>query len=485
MSDLATTDAETLGSLFRARSASPVEALEAVLARLDLCEGDINAFAHVDRDRAMAAARASEARYLRGEARGPLDGVPVSIKDMLLTIGMPTRKGSRTTDPDAPQDTDAPSVARLRAAGAILYGKTTTTEFGGSPYSRSPLTGDTRSPWNLGYGCAGSSMGAAAQLGAGIGTLALGNDAAGSIRMPASFGGCFGIKPTFGLVANWPPSSAGILGHTGPMGWGVRETARMLCVIAGPDARDPYALPRLEDVLNADPDDGVAGLKVAYSPTLGLREPEPEVRAATDAAAATFEALGATVTEADPDLTGLFEAYDCLRIVNRASAYKASGAAAQRDTMDELVARVLDQASAYRTEDYVRALAARERLAAGMRAFHERFDILITPTMATPPLPIGAGPGPGDEHWYQIDGKVWSPYTFAFNMTHQPAASIPCGLTRGADGTAAGLPIGLQIVGPIYRDDLVLRAARAFEASRVWQRPSFPFKGAPVDGAGP
>ncbi|MEM8662510.1 MAG: amidase family protein, partial [Pseudomonadota bacterium] len=247
MSDLATTDALTLGRLFAERHASPVEALEAVLARLDICEGAINAFVHVDRDGATEAAKASEERHRRGEASGPLDGVPVSVKDMLFTRGMPTRKGSRTTDPDAPQDTDAPSVARLRAGGAVLFGKTTTTEFGGSPYSRSPLTGDTRSPWHLGYGCAGSSMGAAAQLAAGIGTLALGNDAAGSIRMPASFGGCFGIKPTFGLVANWPPSSAGILGHTGPMGWGVRETALMLSVIAGPDPRDPYALPRLED----------------------------------------------------------------------------------------------------------------------------------------------------------------------------------------------------------------------------------------------
>ncbi|MEM8665803.1 MAG: amidase family protein, partial [Pseudomonadota bacterium] len=339
------------------------------------------------------------------------------------------------------------------------------------------LTGDTRSPWHLGYGCAGSSMGAAAQLAAGIGTLALGNDAAGSIRMPASFGGCFGIKPTFGLVANWPPSSAGILGHTGPMGWGVRETALMLSVIAGPDPRDPYALPRLEDVLNADPDRGVAGLRIAYSPTLSVRAPEPEVRAATDRAAAQVGALGAIVTEASPDLDGLFDAYDCLRIVNRAAAYKASGAASQRETMDELVARVLDQAAAYNTDDYVAALGAREKLAAQMRAFHERFDLLITPTMATPPLPIGAGPGPGDAHWYQIDGKVWSPYTFAFNMTHQPAASIPCGLTSGDSRVPKGLPLGLQIVGPMYRDDLVLRAARAFETTRDWQLPQYPFPG--------
>lgn len=485
MSDLATTSAADLASAYRTGALSPVEVLRAVLNRLEKVEPSINAFAHVDREGAFTAARASEVRFTDNSPLGPLDGVPVSVKDMLLTIGMPTRKGSLTTSSTAPQDVDAPSVARVRAQGAVLYGKTTTTEFGGSPYSSSPLTGDTRSPWNLGFGCSGSSMGAAAHLAAGVGTLALANDAAGSIRMPASFGGCFGIKPSFGIVANWPPSAAGILGHTGPMGWCVEEVGQLLSAMAGPDPRDPYSLPRLEHIFATSPEDGLAGLRVAYSPDLGFRAPEPDVRAATDAAAQTFEGLGAHVEEVSPDLSGLFEAYDCLRICNRAATYRANGAVADRAKMDELVARVLDQATAYSNDDYIAALAMRETLSARMRSFHQNYDLLLTPTMAVTPLAIGAGPGPDDAHWYQIDGQIWSPYTFAFNMTQQPAASIPCGLTDGRGPAPAGLPIGLQIVAAPFRDDLVLRASRAFEASRPWSRPTFPFPAAaPKSGVG-
>lgn len=476
MSGLATMPAPALRAAFAAGEVSPVDVLEAVLKRLDLVEPAINAFAHVDRQGARDAARASEARWRSGNPLGPLDGVPVSVKDMLLTKGMPTRKGSRTTDPDAPQDVDAPAVARLRVGGAVLFGKTTTTEFGGSPYSSSPLTGVTRSPWHLGHGVSGSSMGTAAQLAAGVGTLGLANDAAGSIRMPASFGGCFGIKPTFGLVATWPASAAGILGHTGPMGWGVEETATLLAVIAGADPHDPYSLPD-GAVSLADAEDGVHGRRIAYSPGLGVRLPDPDVREATDAAARAFSDLGAVVEEVDPDLSGLFEAYDCLRICNRAAAYRNAGAADRRADMDEIVARVIEQAAAYSVEDYVAALAAREALAARMRAFHETYDLLLTPTMATLPLPIGSGPGPNDAHWYQINGDIWSPYTFVFNMTQQPAASVPCGLAARAGSPEAALPIGLQVVASNYQDALVLKAARAYEAVRDWSRPRFPFPG--------
>jgi aspartyl-tRNA(Asn)/glutamyl-tRNA(Gln) amidotransferase subunit A len=295
--------------------------------------------------------------------------------------------------------------------------------------------------------------------------------------MPASFGGSVGIKPSFGLVATWPPSAAGILGHTGPMGWSVAEVAEMLWVIAGPDPRDPWSLPAGAVRLDLGEGD-LKGLRVAYSPTLGIRAPEPEVRALTDAAAKRFEALGAAVTEADPDLSGLFEAYDCLRICNRAAAYRASGAASRRGEMDEIVARVIEQACTYTVDDYVAALTLRESLATRMRRFHETYDILLTPTMATLPLPIVAGPGPRDAHWYEIGGEVWSPYTFAFNMTQQPAASVPCGLAARPRAPWTRLPVGLQIVGAPHADALVLKAARAYEATRDWARPAFPFPGA-------
>ncbi|MEM8590880.1 MAG: amidase family protein [Pseudomonadota bacterium] len=320
-------------------------------------------------------------------------------------------------------------------------------------------------------------MGSAAHIAAAVGTLSVGNDAAGSVRMPASFGGVFGIKPTFGMVASYPPSSAGILGHTGPMGWGVAETALLLSVIAGPDPRDPFSLPRQPAVTSPDLEAGVSGMRIAYSPSLGIREPHRQVRASTDAAAKAFESLGANVEAVDPDFSGLIEAYDCIRIVNRAAAYHRSGAGARRSEMDELVARVIDQAAAYSTADYVAALAERDRLTVLMREFHETYDVLLTPTMAVLPLPIGTGPGPDDAHWYLIGGEIWSPYTFPFNMTHQPAASIPCGLTEADDTTPAGLPIGLQVVGGMHRDDLVLRACRAYETTRVWSRPACSFRG--------
>lgn len=469
---LAAMPAARLAEAFRARKISPVEALRAVLDRLEQVEPAINAFVHVDAKGAMQAATDAETRYRDGAPLSPLDGVPVSVKDMLLTRGMPTRKGSLTTDPDAPQDADAPAVARARAAGAVLFGKTTTTEFGGSPYSNSPLTGDTHSPWNLSYGCSGSSMGAAAQLAAGVGTLAIANDASGSIRMPASFGGVFGHKPSFGMVASYPPSSAGILGHTGPMGWTVEDSTLLLRVMAGPDPRDPYAMPRQDALLAQDPTQGVAGLRIAYSPGLGLVDPDPEVREATDAAALAFEAMGAHVEQVDPDFSGLFDAYNCLRICNRAASYRASGAGDKRDTMDELVARVLDQSREYDADDLIAAMRHRETLAARMMQFHTKYDLLLTPTLAVPPFPLGTGPQDGDDHWFQIGGRIWSPYTFAFNMTHQPAASIPCGLTGPDSKEAPGLPLGLQIVAAPFRDDLVLRAAHAYEASRSWTYPT-------------
>ncbi|MEM7567831.1 MAG: amidase family protein, partial [Pseudomonadota bacterium] len=357
--DLAAMSATQMAERFRAGSLDPVTVLESVLSRLEETDPVLNAFCHVDRKGAHAMAWGSAERHARGEPLGPLDGVPVSVKDMILTKGMPTRKGSLTTSPDGPWDEDAPSVARLRAGGAVLFGKTTTTEFGGSPYSTSPLTGDTVGPWNTNYGCAGSSMGAAAQLAAGVGPLALGNDAAGSIRMPASFGGCFGLKPTFGIVANYPPSAAGILGHTGPMSWTVADAALMLGVIAGPDARDAYAVPRLEGMLGADIEAGVEGLRIAYSPSLGIRPPAPEVAAATDGAAEVFAGLGATVELADPDFSDLFAAYDTIRICMRAASYRRSVPAGSEDRMDPLVARVMKQAEAYSRDDLIEALRLR------------------------------------------------------------------------------------------------------------------------------
>jgi len=451
-----------LGIGFTTGTFTPVDVLDNVLDAVDRMNPRINAFCHIDPAGAREQAEASAERWERGRPHGPLDGVPVSVKDLILTRGMPTLKGSRTTDPDQPWDQDAPSVARLRAAGAVLYAKTTTTEFGGSAFSRSPLTGATYNPWNLAYGCSGSSMGAAAHLSAGIGPLALGNDASGSIRMPASVTGTVGFKPSFGVVANYPPASAGILGHTGPLARTVADATAMLAVIAGPDPRDPHALPAMDLGLSTV-HDGVKGLRIAYSPSLGLQDPDRDVRAATDKAAERLGNLGAIVEMVDPGLPGLIDAYNTLRICNRAASYRAAGGDPAR--MDPVVARVLRQAEAFTTSDYIQAEKTRADLQARMQIFHQNWDLLLTPTLAIPPYPVETDNGPDDEHWYMLDGHFWSPYTFPFNMTHQPAASVPCGLTGSGGRADKGLPIGLQIIAAPMRDDLVLRTAMALETS--------------------
>lgn len=485
MTDLAALSATGMTAAFADGSLSPVETLEAVEARAHASQPVLNAFCRFDPEGALAAARASEARWKAGTPLGPLDGVPVSVKDMILTKGMATLKGSLTVDPAGPWDEDAPAVARLRAAGAVLFGKTTTTEFGGSPYSTSPLTGPTNNAYNPAYGNCGSSMGAAAQLAAGIGPLALANDAAGSIRMPASFGGCFGIKPSYGLVANYPPSAAGNLGHVGPMSWTVADAAAMLALIAGPDPRDPDALPPqpaadIAMLTGAAREADVRGLRIAYSRDLGLVAPEPEVAAAVDAAAAVFAELGAHVEEATPDLSGLFDAYDTLRLTHRAAGILALPPE-ERAKLDPVVARVAEMAEHYTVSDYIRACNERMRLKRVMLDFHARYDILLTPTMAVLPHRQGIAQAPGDRHWYEMNGEIWAPYTFAFNMTHQPAASIVCGLTGEDSREAPGLPIGLQIVAAPFADALVLAAAAAFEAARPPLRPVF---GAPAAAQG-
>ncbi len=299
--DIAFLPATRLLELYRAKELSPVAVMKETLARLERYEGALNAFVLYDPDSAMAAARDSEARWQRGEPQGLLDGIPVALKDTLLTTGWPRLVGSRTIDPNQAWTEDSPAVARLRDAGALFFGKTTTPEFGWKAVTDSPLSGITRNPWDLARTPGGSSGGSGAAVLAGICPLAVGTDAGGSIRIPAAFCGIFGLKPTFGRVAVYPPSAFGDVAHVGPMTRTVADAALMLDAIKGPDSRDWYSLPddgisyreRLGDV-------SLKGKRIALSPTLGYAEPAPEVRAAVERAAAVFADLGATVEPADP-----------------------------------------------------------------------------------------------------------------------------------------------------------------------------------------
>jgi len=446
---------------YRTGALSPVEATGMLLDRLDRLQPSLNAFCIVDREGALAAARRSEARWQKGEPAGPLDGVPVTIKDLMLMRGFPTLRGSHLVDRDQDWPEDTPAVARLREAGAVILGKTTTPEFGWKALGDSPLTGITRNPWDLSRTSGGSSAGAAAAAAAGVAPLHLGSDGAGSIRTPSAFCGIFGLKPSFGRVAAYPPSPLGLLSHHGPIARNVADAALMLGVLCRPDHRDPYALPAEVRDWRDGIEDGVKGWRIAFSPDLGYADVDGEVADAVAAAARQFEALGAVVDEVGQIFESPREALFTLWAAGLAALLR--GFADERKPLaDPGLVATAAAGEKIGAADWVEADLVRNALGRRMMEFHQRYDLLLTPTMPVPALPAGQDLNdPGRErHW--ID---WSPFSYPFNMTRQPAASIPCALT------AAGLPIGLQIVGPLYGDDRVLRAARAFEATQPKRRP--------------
>ncbi|HUN53484.1 MAG TPA: amidase [Candidatus Sulfotelmatobacter sp.] len=454
--ELAFTSATTLLHLYRAKQLSPVEATQAILDRIERLNPRLNAYCLVDAEQALQSARASEQRWQRGEPAGPLDGVPTSIKDIVLTKGWPTLRGSRTVDPKGPWTDDAPATARLREAGAVLLGKTTTPEFGWKGVTDSPLTGITRNPWNLERTPGGSSGGASAQVAAGLGQLAVGTDGGGSIRIPAAFAGIFGLKPSFGRVPAWPLSPFGTVAHLGPMARTVADAALMLNALAQPDARDWHALPYQATDWTAGLDGGIKGLKVAYSPTLGYAKVDAEVAALAAEAAAAFAGLGAEVEEVERIFDDPTETFWLHWLVG---AYNGLGAlpAEQRALLEAGLRESVEAGERVTLKQFLAAGNARGRLGQSMRLFHDRYDLLLTPALAVPAFAVGRlkpETMPGPASWPE-----WTPFTYPFNLSQQPAASVPCGFTRD------GLPAGLQIVGPMHRDDLVLRAARAYEAA--------------------
>ena len=451
--DIAFLPATELLSRYRARSLSPVEVIETTLRRLETYEGALNAFVLYDPESALAAARASEGRWQKGEPRGLLDGVPVAIKDTQLTRGWPRLVGSKTIDPNQAWNEDAPATARLRAENAVLFGKTTTPEFGWKPTTDSPLSGVTRNPWNLERTPGGSSGGSAAALAAGVCPLAIGTDAGGSIRIPASFSGVFGLKPTFGKVALYPPSAFGDVSHVGPMSRTVEDAALMLDAIKGPDARDWYSLP--DDGIKYRErvrDGSMRGKRVALSPTLGYAEPAPAIRAAVEAAAQVFADLGATVEDADPFVQSPLPVFQTLALAGFWALIRAMPAE-KIALMDPGLVETCRAGERVTQEELVGALAQRALLGARMRQFFDRYDILLSPTM---PITAAYAEKRDDGQPDPTNYRDWLTYTWAFNLTRNPSASISCGM-------AGGLPIGLMVTGQLHDDLGVMQACRAYE----------------------
>jgi len=457
MSELWSLTAAQLLEGYRRHEFSPVEVTRAVMARIEGLNPKLNAFCFLS-NTVLEEAKASESRWMSGQPQGLLDGVPVSIKDLLLTEGWPTLRGSKAVDPKGPWNDDAPAVARLREHGALLLGKTTTPEFGWKGVTDSALTGITRNPWDTTKTPGGSSGGAAAAVAAGMGPLAVGTDGGGSIRIPCSFTGLFGLKPTFGRVPAWPLSPFGTVAHVGPMTRSVADAALMMNVLAQPDARDWHALPHEPRDWRTGLDGGVAGLRIAYSPDLGYAKVDAEVREIVKASVQVFIDLGAKVAEKNPGFenpSGIFRTQWF-----SGAAFLLKGIK-ERKLVDPGLQEIAAEGEKIAAHELLDKDLKRGALGAHMALFHRDYDLLVTPTLAVPAFEAGREFPPGGSRWTD-----WTPFTYPFNLTQQPAASIACGLTR------AGLPVGLHIVGPKYADALVLRAARAFESARPMKLPS-------------
>jgi aspartyl-tRNA(Asn)/glutamyl-tRNA(Gln) amidotransferase subunit A len=458
--DLCYMPAADLVDAYRAGRLSPVEVTQAVLKRIAAVNPKLNAYNLVDEAAALRDAQASEARWRSSKPLSPIDGVPASIKDIILTKGWPTLRGSRTVDPHQPWAEDAPVTARLREAGCVLIGKTTSPEMGWKGVTDSPLTGITRNPWNPDTTPGGSSGGASAQVAAGLGALAVGTDGGGSIRIPAGFTGIVGLKPNFGRVPAAPLSPFGTVAHLGPMTRTVRDAALMLREMVKPDARDWFALPYRDFDYTANLQQGVKGLKIAYSPTLGFARVDPEIAAAVDAAARQFAALGAIVEQVDP---GFSDPVEMFHVHWFLGAYNATMALPKEKfaLLDPGLIRTAEAGAAITTKQYLEAQNARGRLGVQMKQFHERYDLLLTPSLAVLPFTAGrlAPENMGDAYW-----TAWTPFTYPFNLTQQPGLSIPCGFSK------SGLPISLQLVGPMFREDLLLQAGAAYETATDWHK---------------
>jgi len=476
--DLAFTSAAELAQLIAGRKVSPVETVDAVLDGIERAQPALNAFITVCAEEARAAAKEAEAAVMRGEKLGPLHGVPFAVKDLVNTKGVRTTFGSFALADNVPA-ADSPAVARLKTAGAILVGKTTTPEFGHKCFTEAPLFGRTANPWDLSRTCGGSSGGAAAAVAAGLAPIGIGTDGGGSSRIPAACCGVVGFKQTLGLVPHdLTPDGFGNQSHITPMTRTVMDTALMLEAMAGPHACDPHSLglPTPDFVGAARPEGDLKGLRIAWRPLLGNTMLSREVREACERALTAFAELGATVEPAGLSPEDDFASTEPIWLILTQSFWNARFrryVAQFGNRMSETLLRQMDTGAGHSAVALQEAMFERTRVFREIQGWFERCDIVATPTLSRTALAI-------DHDFFapiEIDGetadtvrKAWYPYTLPFNLSGNPAVTLPCGY--GADG----LPIGLQLIGPHLSDARLLRAAALFETARPWaaERPTVP-----------
>ncbi|HZD26444.1 MAG TPA: amidase family protein [Alphaproteobacteria bacterium] len=469
--DLCFLPAATLAGLIRRGELSPVELTEAVLARIETQQPRLNAFITVCAERALNDARAAETAVGRGDPLPPLHGVPMSVKDLLNTDGVATTFGSRLLAANVPEH-DCLTVVRLKAAGAILVGKTTTPEFGHKPMTEGPLFGRTANPWDVTRTSGGSSGGAGAAVAAGLAPLAVGTDGGGSIRIPAACCGVVGLKPTLGVIPHDQAADGfGNLIYIGPMTRTVLDAALMLDAMAGPDACDPYAVhPRpVSYAASATTEGSLEGKRVAWRPFLGNDIIDPAVLQLAEAGAAALEELGASVERVEDDFENAEAHWLVITHSIWASRFRALAARGHAQ-MDPTLLAQMERGLAYSAVELQDALRWRTALFRRVQEWFDSYDLVATPTLARTAVPIGQDALGEVEIAGRMAGSLrgaWYPYTHPFNMTGHPAITLPCGLAPD------GLPVGLQLIGRWHDEPGLLHAAALFEGLRPWaeQRP--------------
>jgi aspartyl-tRNA(Asn)/glutamyl-tRNA(Gln) amidotransferase subunit A len=466
MTDFAFASAAELAALVARRDVSAVEIVDAALARIARTQPLLNAFITVCADEARDAARAAEAAVMRGDALGPLHGVPFAVKDLVNTAGVRTTFGSVALADNVPA-ADSPAVTRLKSAGAILVGKTTTPEFGHKCFTEAPLFGRTANPWDVSRTCGGSSGGAAAAVAAGLGPIGIGTDGGGSSRIPAACCGVVGFKQTLGLVPHdLTPDGFGNQSHITPMTRTVMDTAVMLQAMAGPHPCDPHALGLAvpDFVAAARPQSDLAGVRIGWRPYLGNTRLAGEVREACEAALGALAALGAIVEPVEDD----FASTEPIWLVLTQSFWNArfrQYVSRFGERMSETLLRQMDNGAGHSAVALQEAMFARTRIFREIQAWFDKYDLVATPTLSRTALAI-------DHDFFapiDIDGEptdtvrnAWYPYTLPFNLSGNPAVTLPCGWSKD------DLPIGLQLIGPHLGDAAVLHAAALFEAACPW-----------------
>ncbi len=464
MTELWKMSGSQLARMMASKKVKPSEVMAAILARIDEVNPKINAFWTLARESAMAEARAADKKVTRAKSPGLLFGVPISIKDLIFTKGLRTTFGSRMHENFVP-DQDEVVVERLKAAGAILVGKTATCEFGYKAVTDSPLWGITRNPWNLEMTPAGSSGGAAAAVACGMGPMAVGSDGGGSIRAPASFCGIFGLKssrgsiPVYPLLSGWETLDRRVAQY-GPLTRTVADAALMMEVMAGRDDRDPLTLSEGAKAFRRGLKRGVRGLKIAWSVDLGNAVVDERVKGPVASAARVFAQLGAKLEEAKPDFPPIHDAFQLLFAADCAGSI-GERLEEWRDRLDRGLVRLTEIGLQASAPAYVKAMNQSHALWQKIQPFFEKYDLLLTPTLTVPPFPVGID-WPREVAGQKVHPLNYLAFTYPFNLTGQPAASVPCGWT------ADGLPIGMQIVGRRFADLTVLQAAAAFEEARPW-----------------